>query len=177
MRLGRGRRAGTCLVSSILAVAVSLAGCGGQIGDYRAASSISRDGFATSAEDLNKLRGHEVKIWGFVDHGNIYGDRIAKAILGEWWGGDGPSSTSWSFNLKADEDDPVGHSFSVRVPNDADREALLSAFAADARSDRPTRVFVKGTLHTFDAPTNVAPRTGLYMELRSSRDIMLELPE
>jgi type II secretory pathway pseudopilin PulG len=161
----------------MLAVTVVLAGCGGRTGDYRAASSISRDGFATSAWDLEELSGQEVKIWGFVDHGNIRGDRSAKAILGEWWSGDGPSATSWSFNLKADEDDPVGHSFSVHVPNGAEREALLRAFAADARSHRPTRVFVKGTLHTFDAPTNAATQTGLYMELRSSRDILLEPPE
>jgi len=32
-------------------------------------------------------------------------------------------------------------------------------------------------MFTFDAPTNVTSLTGLYMELRSSDDILLQLPE
>jgi hypothetical protein len=32
-------------------------------------------------------------------------------------------------------------------------------------------------LFTFDAPTNAALLTGLFMDLQSSRDILFELPE
>jgi hypothetical protein len=36
---------------------------------------------------------------------------------------------------------------------------------------------LKGKLFTFDAPTHAAPLTGLSLDLQSSRDILLELPE
>jgi hypothetical protein len=36
---------------------------------------------------------------------------------------------------------------------------------------------VTGRVFTFDAPTNVTPLTGLYLELESSDDILLEVPE
>jgi hypothetical protein len=114
-------------------------------------------------------------LWGFVDHCNIFGDDGAKKILEDWWSGDGPSAMTWSFNLKANVDDEAGHSFSVRVPNDAWRDDLLKVFLVDARGKKPTKVFVKGKIFTFDAPTNVGRFTGLYMELQSSKDIALEL--
>ena len=65
----------------------------------------------------------------------------------------------------------------VRVPNDPGRDNLLRTFVADAKAGRPTKVFVKGTLHAFDAPTNGITLTGLYLELGSSGDICLELKE
>ena len=158
----------------LLAVAIVLAGCphdtaGGPI----AASSISEGGFARDAAQVCALEGREVTIWGFVDHGNISGDEGAREILAEWWGGDGPDADTWSFHLKARADDEVGHSFAVRVPVDEGRDELLSAFVADARAERPTRVVVTGTLRTFDAPTQAATRTGLLMVVSASRDVSL----
>ena len=162
----------------ILVVAGALlAGCSAQKGDYIAASSLSKDGFARNGAEARKLHGQEVKLWGFVDHGNLYGDEGAKQILGGRWSGDGPSATTWRFNLKAKADDEVGHSFAVNVPNDPGRDDLLKAFLADASAGKPTRVFLKGKLFTFDAPTNAATLTGLSMDLQSSRDILFELPE
>jgi hypothetical protein len=160
-----------------LVVTVFLAGCSRQLGDYTAASSISRNGFARDGEQMRKLDGQEIKVWGFVDHDNLYGDEGAKEILGDWWSGEGLSPTTWRFDLKAKADDESGHSFSVHVPNDPGRDDLLKAFVADARAGKPTRVFATGRIFTFDAPTNVAPLTGLYMELQSSDDILLEIPE
>ena len=84
---------------------VLLAGCSAQRGDYSAASSLSKDGYARNAAEARKLDGQEAKLWGFVDHGNLYGDESAKQILGERWGGDGPSATTWRFNLTAKADD------------------------------------------------------------------------
>jgi hypothetical protein len=158
----------------VLMVAILLFGCNQQIGDYIAASSISRDGFAISKKALDGISGKEVKLWGFVDHGNLYGDVAVKAILQEWWSGDGPSASSWRFNLKANADDAVGHSFPVHVANDAGRNALLQRFLADARAGRATKVFMTGRLFTFAAPTNISPLTGIYMEVQSSNDILFE---
>jgi len=165
-----------CLAIMLVA-ALLLVGCNQQAGDYIAASSISKDGLARDGDAVRKMDGQEVKIWGFVDSGNIYGDASAQEILGDWWSGDGPSATTWRFNLKAKPDDAVGHSFEVRVPNDAGRDALLKGFLADAQAGRPTRVYVKGKLLTFDAPTNASSLTGLYMELQSSDDILIGQPD
>ena len=161
----------------ILVVTTFLVGCSEQIGDYIAASSISENGFAKDEKHVRGLEGEEVQIWGFVDHANMYGDEDAKEILEDWWSGDGPDDTTWRFNLKAREDDQAGQSFAVHVSNDEGRDNLLRAFVADARAQKPTRVFVKGRILTFDAPANAVSRTGLYMELESSHDILLEPPE
>ncbi len=160
----------------MIAATLLLAGCGKQIGDYVAASSISKNGFARDAAAMRKLDGQEIKVWGFVDSSNIYGDAGAKAILGDWWSGDGPNATTWRFNLKAEAGDEAGNSFSVLIPNDPGRDELLKAFVADANAQKPTKVFVKGKPHTFDAPTNTGALTGLTMELQSSNDILLEPP-
>jgi hypothetical protein len=97
----------------------------------------------------------------------------AKAILQEWWSGEGPGPGTWRFNLKAEADDVVGRSFAVHVPNDAGWEDQLRRFVADARAGRPTKVFVSGRPFTFDAPTQARDLTGLYLELESSREIRL----
>jgi hypothetical protein len=44
---------------------------------------------------------------------------------------------------------------------------------ADAAAGRPTRVFVRGRIFTFDAPTNYSRAVGLYMDLESSADVLL----
>jgi hypothetical protein len=78
--------------------------------------------------------------------------------------------------LKAEAGDKAGNSFSVLAPNGPGRDELLKAFVSDANAQKPTKVFVKGKLHTFDAPTNTGVLTGLTMALRSSNDILLEPP-
>lgn len=160
-----------------LAIAALLVGCHDTAGGPIAASAISKNGFARDREAMRRLAGTEVTVWGFVDHGNLYGDASARQILGEWWSGDGPDGDSWSFHLKADAGDEVGQSFAVRISNDEGRDGLLRAFVADARAGRPTRVAVTGALRTFDAPTQAATRTGLLMVLGSSRAVSIELPE
>ncbi|MGA7877171.1 MAG: hypothetical protein WCA08_16040 [Desulfoferrobacter sp.] len=124
------------LILIVLIIATLMVGCNEGTGDYIAASSVSKNGFAWNRKEMRDLRGQEIKIWGFVDHSNIYGDEGAKQILGDWWSGDGPSASTWSFNLKSRENDEVGHSFSVRVPNDQGRDDLLKAFLADAKAQR-----------------------------------------
>ena len=161
----------------MLAALTFMVGCNHQIGDYTAVSSISKEGFAEDEQQIRELEGQEVKLWGFVDHRNLYGDEGTKAILEEWWGGDGPDASTWRFNLKAGENDEAGHSFPVYVPNDQGRDDLLRLFLADAKAQRSTKVFVTGKIFTNDAPTNVATLTALYMELQSSKDILPEPPK
>ena len=143
---------------------------------YTAASSLTKNGFAKDGEQMRGLDGQMMKLWGYVDHGNLYGDEGAKAILGDWWSGAGPDTSTWRFNLKADAGDATGESFAVNVSNDAGRDDLLLAFVADAQAGRPSKVFVSGRLATFDAPSSDRVRTGLIMEVQSSDDILLEAP-
>ena len=165
------------LILAGLVASLLLAGCNGQVGDYTAASSISKGGFARNGEELRALADQEVKLWGFVDHSNMYGDEGAKAILGDWWSGAGPDATTWRFNLKARAGDAAGKSFAVYVQNDEGRDELLRRFVEDASAGRPTRVFLTGRIVIFDAPTNNATLTGLTLELQSSDDVLLALPE
>jgi hypothetical protein len=158
----------------MLIAAAWLVGCDEQVGGYRSVSSIANNGFLRDHKAVAKLVGREVKLWGFVDHGNLYGDAGARSILREWWAGDGPRADTWRFNLKSQANDAVGQSFPVHVPDDAGRDELLVRFVADARSQQPTKVFVRGRLRTFDAPTQGMTLTGLYLELASSWDIWAE---
>jgi hypothetical protein len=164
------------LLSRALGAALLLCGCDRTIDGYLPASAISSDGFARGAETARGLQGQEVRLWGFVDHANLYGDAGTREILGELWGGAGPSGTSWRFDLLARADDPAGHSFQVHCPNDPGRDALLRRFVEDARAGRPTRVFVSGTMRSFAAPTNLGRRIGLSMETPSSLAIRPERP-
>jgi hypothetical protein len=162
----------------ILAICVILlAGCSQAVDGYVAASAISQGGFARNPAAVAALADQDVRIWGFVDHGNLYGDDAAGAILGEWWSGPSPDAATWRFDLKANAADATGQSFAVYVPNDPGRDDLLERFAADARAQQPTKVFVTGKLFTFDAPANIAARTGLTMAVASSAAILLDPPE
>jgi hypothetical protein len=157
--------------------ACALAGCIGQTGDFMPASAISGNGFARDGAAMRALDGQVVKLWGFVDPGNVYGDAGAHEILGDWWSGPGPDAATWRFDLKANADDATGHSFAVHAPNDPGRDDLLERFVADAQAQQPTKVFVTGKLYTFAAPANIAVRTGLTMAVSSSAAILLDAPE
>jgi len=152
----------------------SLSGCSERIDGYMAAASISANGFALDGEAMRQAEGQTIRLWGFVDHANLYGNAGARLVLGDWWSGEGPDATAWRFNLKAHTEDKNGQSFPVYVPNDPRRDALLKKFMADAWAGRPTRVFVKGRLFTFAAPTQAGLLTGLYLKVDSSQDIRLK---
>lgn len=155
-----------------LIVLASLAGCDSRIDDAVAASAITQDGFAKDDAQMRALEGRELRLWGFVDHGNLYGDDGARAILGEWWSGAGPTDDTWRFHLKAHADDAVGRSFAVDVGNDAGRDALLRRIVTDARAGRPTRVVLTGTVATFAAPTGLGTCTGVTLKVASSDAIV-----
>lgn len=161
-------------VASTLVLAAVLAGCGGRIGDYAPASSLSDGGFARDVATVRRLEGREIAVWGYVDAANLYADPATRLILGEWWSGDGPDGQTWRFNLAAQDDDPAGRSFAVTVRNDPGRDPLLARMVADARAGRPTRVFLRGRLFTFDAPANLGRRLGLSMVVDSSAAVRLE---
>lgn len=75
--------------------------------------------------------------------------------------------------MKAHSTDKAGHSFAVYVRDDPDRQSLLSGIVADARAGRATRIYVTGTLRTFDAPTNAVTQTGIFLEVDSSSGVLL----
>lgn len=157
----------------LLVAALWIVGCNEEVDGIIPVKEIARNGFLIDDQAIVDLSGQQVRFLGYVDHGNLYGDSSARKILGEWWAGEGPDAGTWRFNLKADADDATGHSFAVHVPNDEGRDALLKLFVADAREQRPTRVFLKGKLLTFDAPTQISGLTGLYLEVSSSQEIQL----
>ena len=152
-------------------VAVSLVGCEEPGGDYLAASDVAHGPFARNGAELRGAHGREIRLWGYVDYANLYGDAGARDILGEFWSGEGPNPAAWRFDLKAGEDDAAGQSFAVHVPNDDRRDEVLRVLVANARAGRSTKVFLSGRLFSFAAPTNVRTLTGLYMELQSAADI------
>jgi hypothetical protein len=160
----------------LLLAATVLAGCKERVGEYLPVAAIAPNGFLSDERTAAEMHGREVRLWGFVDQGNLYGDADAKRVLGEWWSGEGPDADTWRFGLKAGQDDPVGHSLPVNVPNDAGRDALLAAFRADAESGRPTRVFLQGQLKTYAAPTQFRSLTGIVIEVPSSSAVRLYAP-
>lgn len=160
----------------LLLAATVLAGCIERVGEYLPVAAIAHNGFLSDERTVAEMQGRNVRLWGFVDQGNLYGDADAKRVLGEWWSGEGPDAGTWRFGLKAGQDDPVGHSLPVNVPNDAGRDALLAAFRADADSGRPTRVFLQGRLRTYAAPTQFRSLIGIVLEVPSSQAIRLNAP-
>jgi hypothetical protein len=157
-----------------LILAGLLVGCGKGVDDPIPASSLAKGGVARSDREVRDSNGREIRVRGFIDHRNLYGDASARQRLDDWWSGEGPSATTWRFDLKGRADDEPGHGFPVHVPNDAGRDDLLRALLADARENRPTKVLVQGRLHTFEAPLNAITLTGLYLEARSAQAIRIE---
>lgn len=161
-------------VMQMFLIANMLPGCRDRINGYSAASSFSRSGFAKNEDWVLNNQGQEIMVWGYVDHHNLYGDKSAKNILDEWWGGYPSASGTWRFDLKANANDKPGQSFSVQIPNDSGRDEILKVFVADAKAQRPTKVFLKGKLFAFDAPVNTRSYTGIFMELKSSQSIRFD---
>jgi hypothetical protein len=138
-----------------------------------AAADLTRHGFVRDESLVRKLDGKTIRVRGFVDQANLYGDQGAREILSEWWSGESRDAATWRFDLKARADDRAGRSFAVYVRNDPDRRMLLSAIVDDARAGRATRVDVTGALRTFVAPTNAVAETGLYLEVGASNGVVL----
>jgi hypothetical protein len=155
---------------------VWITGCNDPVDGYIPVKEITRNGFMTGQEAGKEIPGREISLRGYVDHGNLYGDSGARAILQEWWAGQGPDAGTWRFNLKAEPDDAVGHSFPVHVPDDTGRDKLLRVFVEDARKQKPTKLYLKGRLFTYEAPVQFSTLTALYLEVSSSQDIQLAPP-
>jgi hypothetical protein len=83
----------------------SLTACEVPSDPYIAAAEMTRHGFARDEAAARRITGQTIRIWGFVDHANLYGDRGAREILGEWWSGEASDPATWRFNLKAHPDD------------------------------------------------------------------------
>lgn len=73
-------------------------------------------------------------------------------------------------------DGRAGSGIHVYLPKRRGGGKLLDSLAAGGGAGEPGRVLVTGTVFTFDAPTNVALRTGLYLAVESPDDVLLEHP-
>lgn len=163
------------LLTCLLCVAF-LTACVEESDRYVAAAEITHHGFAGDGAALHDLDGRTIRVSGFVDPANLYGDAAARAVLAEWWAGEARDAATWSFNVKARESDGPGQSFTVFVRTDDGWDVLLTRIVADARAGRTTEVFVTGTLRTFEAPLNAVTRTGLYLESPGSNEVRLDQP-
>jgi hypothetical protein len=150
----------------ILTLLPLLGGClDKSVSGYIPASSFSKKGFAKNREQALANGGKVIKVWGYVDGDNVFSKE---------WEDDSPEK--WSFHLKAKPWDDVGQSFPIHIPVDDGHDELMALFVANDLMDKPIRVFVTGRISTFDAPMNFVFKTGLYMELNSSKDILLKKP-
>ncbi len=150
----------------ILIAPLLLGGCVDKsMGGYVPASSFSKKGFAKNRKEALAHRGKVLKVWGYVDGGNVFPKD---------WGDNQPGK--WRFHLKAKPSDDVGQSFSIHIPVDDGHDGLVALFEANDLVDKPTRVFVTGILSTFDAPMNFVTKTGLSMDVNSSKDILFKAP-
>jgi hypothetical protein len=157
----------------LLFASTSLIGCDDAVGEYVAASSISSSGLAKRGFSRHVSDGQTIKVWGYVDHGNAPTDRCTTSMRDDPAEGVDPPSARWRFKLKARANDSAGESFAVCAPLDDGAAELQRRLLADAAAGRPTRVFVRGRIFTFDAPTNYSRAVGLYMDLESSADVLL----
>lgn len=91
-----------------LGLLVCLAGCaaGGDTlkSDFTAAE-LTQCGFVRDEALARKLDGQTIRVRGFIDHANLYGDHAARATLGDWWSDEDSDPATWRFNLKAHPDD------------------------------------------------------------------------
>ena len=149
----------------LLAIPFTLmtSGCSQWIEDFTPASSISKKGFAYRIVKARTTKSYQVKIWGYVDYVNI----STQPDIGKL------TPNTWSFNLKAKATDAVGESFQIIAPKDASYQELIRHFKANAAAGIQTVVLIEGKLSTFDAPTNFARLTGLYVEVESSKNIQI----
>jgi hypothetical protein len=131
------------------------------IGDYQSASSVAKHGFAKNKKNMRAAQGSEIKLWGYVDPMNVFSEGVDCR----------PDGCRWRFDLLARPDDNGG--IPVILPKDKGRACLLSAFTENENQGRPTKVIVKGTLHTFDAPMNFSTSLGLSIQARSSDDVSI----
>ena len=65
------------------------------------------------------LRGKVLKVWGYVDGGNVFPKD---------WGTNQPGK--WRFKLKSKPSDEVGQSFSIHIPVDDRHDELVALFEA-----------------------------------------------
>ena len=120
-----------------MTVPLLLGGCKDKpIAGYVPASSFSKKGFAKNREQVLALRGKVLKVWGYVDGGNVFPKD---------WGTNQPGK--WRFKLKSKPSDEVGQSFSIHIPVDDRHDELVALFEATDFADKPTRLCDRKTIY------------------------------
>ena len=77
--------------------------------------------------------------------------------------------------LQAKPNDQVGQSFPIIIPVDDGNDKLAALFWTNHLADKPTRVFVSGTISNLNAPMNFVTKTGLSMKLDPQKIFYLRL--
>ena len=147
-------------------VPLLLFGCGDdEIFDHVPAAAFSQSGFARARAKALKMRGREIKVWGFVDGSNVFPER-----------GEDNHHGHWHFHLKSKAKDQAGESFAIHIPVDEEHDNLVNLFEANDLASKPTRVFMTGNIFTFDTRVNFSLSTSFFMKANPSRDILLKTP-
>ncbi len=139
----------------LLLAAAWLAGCDEPAGEYLPASSIARKGFVRDHQSISELQGVQggpVRLWGFVDHGNLYGDGRAKRVLAEWQERDGPDADTRRFDPKAEATTRWGACSRCSSPTMRGARTFLERFVADTGRGAPRRLYAGQ--FKFHAPTD-----------------------
>lgn len=175
MRAGSWPAVFAALVGGI----ILMEGCDRRIGDYRPLSSmVNRSGFAVDRRRALELEGQEIRIWGYVDSLNVYSNPVAEHVPAGWHrvhaSHDGAEVLR--FDLVTSPSGRAGSGIHVYLPNNEGARMLMKSLAADRAAGTSTRVFVRGNVFTFDAPTNLSRHIGLYIVVKSSKDVLLEHP-
>jgi hypothetical protein len=125
------------------------------IAGYKHLESITHDGFAKDKNEILKLNGKVVKIWGYLDLDNVSTCGLK----------------SWYFSLKSDKNLEAGKSIHINTPAEYSFAPIYNSIRQMQKTQQQRAVLIKGTLHTFEAPTNFSTLKGVEIDVNSPEDI------
>ena len=143
-------------------IAIALSGCVSTatpvlapISGYKHLESITHEGFAKDNNEISKLDGKVVKLWGYLDR-----EHVSTCGL-----------SSWYFSLKSDKSSFSGNSIHVNTPADYKFSSIYNNIRTMDKNSRKREVLIKGTLHTFESFKNFSTAKGVEIDVNSPEDI------
>ena len=120
------------------------------------ASIVYKNGSAIDEEQIKKLEGKTIKVWGYIDRGNILLDeKIARVFI------------------QRDFNDPLGYGVGIKLYGNRENYKKLFDKIKDTDEDRPIKILVKGKLYTFNKITNFSSSKGVGLEVFNVKDIKI----
>lgn len=139
---------------------------------YTSVSQITKNGFARDKNDIRKLEGKEVKIWGYLDTHNISLRENIIKNQPSWWS-ETPMDSNAYFDLKSYISNESIGSIRVYVGRDSKKYKEIFKKFRDAKESE-TIVYVIGKIHTFEAPMNFNTSVGVTIKVNSPSGISIE---